>query len=618
VLAVLPPARHNQQRMARRSTANSQTAGMILTGIAIVAFIWGLERWRTSAAHHAGHSARARVLTLSRCLLGRDGPTLMRSPDAARRRLRALALQTSDEASVTWFDRCVPLARSLAMHASEVDNTRALTAAETRVAERTRYLAEAISRVGLVWRIRTGDPETDMDLVAERLAQVASEVQLAAPDDRSDAEPGPIGPDPAAEVTDTLIPTVGLEPAPLGTPTRFLVGAPLPSITEVIREGDGYRLAPIANEPAYAWRLSASGVVRIDVLIDRSDDGLAPLRTFRLDAEPVEARVTPVNDALTGIHVSLDAASAGTALWVAEWTPWTGTALARFVPGRDATATTLVPASREAAARARDPELGRVTTDDEHVAIAPYQRAALVAYTAAVGDGTSTVRLATTLADSPRAEVVPVGERVIQGHAPSLEFCPRSHGDLALVIAGAHEWRVLRIDVVGATDLARVESRPGFTFDERVIVRCDANGLVAYARDHVRGSPVLVCGSQAETCVRSDAPPTPVLSTMPLYVTHTSNGRALAHAEWPMAFARAGGTLVAARAVGPVVSVARKTVDAARWADDRVVFDAAARMHGYSVEGLDLYVQGDTLALAVATSDGLHILRSDDAGATWH
>ena len=39
---------------------------------------------------------------------------------------------TPSEASVTWFDRCVPLAHSLAAHATEVDTTRGLTAAETR------------------------------------------------------------------------------------------------------------------------------------------------------------------------------------------------------------------------------------------------------------------------------------------------------------------------------------------------------------------------------------------------------------------------------------------------------------------------------------------------------
>jgi len=604
--------------MSRRSNANSQNVGMVLTVIAVVAFIWGLERWRNSAAHHAGHSERARLIALSRCLLGADGATVMHAPDAARRRLRALAMQTPSEASVTWFDRCVPLAQALATHASEVDNTRTVTSAETRVADRARRLAESVSRVGLVWRIRTGDPETDMDLVAERLSQVASEILLAAPDDRSEGEPGPVAPDVPAEIPGALLATVGLEPAPLGTPTRFAVGAPLPSITSVVREGSGYHLEPLANEPSYAWRLSATGLVRIDALIDPSADGLAPVRLFRLDADPSEARVTPVNDPLTGIHVTLDAAAIGTSLWLAQWTAWSGTALARFVPGREATAITLIAGSPEAAARARDPELGRSTAMDERVAITPYQRAALVAYTTSLSEGRSMVRLATTLADSDRAAVVPVGERVIEGHAPSLEFCPRAHGELALVIAGAGEWRVLRIDVVGATDLFRVAAPRGFAFDERVTVRCDANGLVAYGRDHTRSSPVIVCGAEAQTCVRSDAPPTPVLTTMPLFTTHTRAGRAVAHAEWPMVFGRAGGTIVSARAVGPVVSIARKSVDAAGWADDRVLFDAAAHMHGYAVDGLDLYVEGESLLVAIAAPDGLHILRSDDAGANWH
>ncbi len=590
---------------------------MVLTVIGIVVFVWGLERWRSGVAHAAGHSERGRLMALSRCMLGRDGATLMRAPDAARRRLRALAVLSPAEASVTWFDRCVPLARALAAHASEVDNSRPLTVAETRVAERTRRLAEAVSRVGLVWRIRAGDPEVDMGPIADALAQVASEIQLAAPDDRSEGESGPVAPDPPAEITPVSIATVGLEPAPVGSPTRFFVGAPLPALTEVVREGESYRLSPIANEPAYAWRLNPSGLLRIDALIDRSPDGLAPARLFRIDADPTEARVTPVSDPLSGIHVAIDAATSGTALWLAQWTPWTGTALARFVPGRDATAITLAPASPEAAARARDPEHARSTALDERVAITPYQHAALLAYTLSQGNGTSAVRLATTMADSARADVVPVGERVVQAHAPSLEFCPRGPADVALVIAGSGEWRVLRVDALGATELIRVEAPRGVSFDERLVVRCDANGLVAYGRDHAIESPVLVCGAQAETCIRSRAPATPVLATMPLYATHTADGRALVHAEWPMVFARAGGTLVAARAVGPVVSVARKSVDASQWTDDRVVFDAAARMHGYSVEGLDLYADGNTLALAVSAPDGLHILRSEDAGATW-
>jgi hypothetical protein len=604
--------------MSRRSIANSQTAGMLMTGVAIAAFIWGVERWRNNAAHHAGHSERGRLLALSRCLLGADGAAVMRTPDAARRRLRALAMTTPSEASVTWFDRCVALSHALATHASEVDNTRGLTAAETRVVQSTRRLHESISRVGLVWRIRAGDPETDMDGIAEGLAQVASEIQLAAPDDRSEADSGPVAPEVPAEVSGTLIATQGLEPAPLGTPARFLVGAPLPSVTEVVREGETYRLVPIANEPSYAFRLSPFGFVRIDALIDASPDGLAPLRVFRFDSEPTEARVTPVNDALAGIHVSLAAASAGTALWLAQWTPWSGTALARFVPGREAAATELVPATREFAERARDPELGRQTNLDEHVAIAPYQRSAIIAYSIGLPDGTSTVRRATTMADSDRAEVVPVGDRTVQGRGPTIEFCPRARGELALAIATEREWRVLRIDAVGATDLFHVEPARGHTFDARAVVRCDASGLVMYARDHARISPVLVCGSEASTCVRSEAPSTPVLATMPLYLTHTANGRALAHSDWPMAFVRAGGTLVAARAVGPVVSVARKSVDASQWTDDRVVFDAAAHMHGYSVEGIDVYAEGDSLALAIATPEGLRILRSDDAGANWH
>ncbi|MEI8255165.1 MAG: hypothetical protein WCJ30_05775, partial [Deltaproteobacteria bacterium] len=492
--------------MSRRSTAISQSAGMVLTVIGVVVFVWGLERWRNGVAHAAGHSERGRLMALSRCLLGRDGATVMRAPEAARQRLRALAMRSPAEASVTWFDRCVPLARGLAAHASEVDNSRAINAVDTRVAERTRRLAEAVSRVGLVWRVRAGDPEVDMGPIADALAQVASEIQLAAPDDRAEGESGPVAPEPPAETTPAFIATVGLEPAPVGTPARFFVGAPMPALTEVAREGGTYRMFPIANEPAFAWRLNPTGLFRIDAQVERSVDGLAPARFFHIDADPIEARVTPVNDALDGLHVAMDAATVGTSLWLAQWTPWTGTALARFAPGRDATAITLVPASPEAAARVRDPEQARSTALDERVAITPYQHAALLAYTVSQGNGTSSVRLATTMADSARADVVPVGEQLVQGHAPSMEFCARGHGDVALVIAGSGEWRVLRIDALGASELFRVEAPRGVTFDERLVVRCDASGLVAYGRDHPAGSPVLVCGTQAETCIRSRTP----------------------------------------------------------------------------------------------------------------
>ncbi len=49
--------------MARRSIGNSQTGSMVLTIVAVVVFVWGLERWRKNAAHEAGHSERGRLMT---------------------------------------------------------------------------------------------------------------------------------------------------------------------------------------------------------------------------------------------------------------------------------------------------------------------------------------------------------------------------------------------------------------------------------------------------------------------------------------------------------------------------------------------------------------------------
>ena len=47
------------------------------------------------------------------------------------------------------------------------------------------------------------------------------------------------------------------------------------------------------------------------------------------------------------------------------------------------------------------------------------------------------------------------------------------------------------------------------------------------------------------------------------------------------------------------------------------MFDAALRMHGYSVEGMDLYADHNALTLAVAAPDGLHLFTSDDGGVVW-
>ena len=442
---------------------------------------------------------------------------------------------------------------------------------------------------------------------------------LAAPEDRSEAESGPVAPDVSAEIPGTLLTTVGLEPAPLGTPARFAVGAPLPSITSVVREGNGYHLEPLANEPSYAWRLSATGLVRIDAMIDPTTDGLAPVRLFRLDADPIEARVTPVNDPLTGLHVTLDAAGLGTSLWLAQWTAWSGTALARFVPGREATAITLVPGSPEAAARARDPELGRSTAMDERVAITAYQHAALVAYTASLAEGRSMVRLATTLADSDRC----------RGRAGR-----RARHRRARAVAGvlsARAWRSRAGDrrcvrVARASDRCRGRdgSVPrGGAAGFRVrrtgeAVRCDANGLVAYGRDHARSSPVMVRSQSTDVRSQRCATDAGAHDHAHVHDAHACRTRGRARrvargvrprGRHPRVGARGRARRVHRTQVGRCLSLGR------RW---RVLFDAAAHMHGYAVDGLDLCVEGESLLVAIAAPDGLHILRSDDAGANWH
>lgn len=605
--------------MARHTKGQGSGSGSVLLAIvAIVAFVWGLERWRRGAAHRAGRSERARLMALARCLLGPDGTELIRSPDETRRRLRTLAMATPTEASVTWFDRCIPLAQALARHASEVDDTGAPTAAQTRVSEAARALQQSMTRVGLVWRIRVGDPETDMDPVADQLARVASEISLAGAPQVSPSDiDGPIAPSPPEMPTGSRMETTGLEPTPIGGPDLFYVGAPLPALAEVVHDREGWHLGAVANEPSHAFRVGSVAVTRIDVRTDANHDGLAPLRLFRPGVEPIEVRVTPVDDPLEGLHVALDATVVGRALWLAQWTPWRGTVLARFVPGRATTALAL--ASAPAGTSTGSSTWSRRTDLDEHVAVAPLGAGAVVAYTVRDGDRSSVV-LASTLANSDRAPVSTITTSTVRGRPPGLEFCTLEGASPVLLVAGTYEWFALRISSKGVTEIARVIARRGRTFDHRLVVRCTRDGIVAYAREHPRTSPVIVCPSRAErpdTCETVEVPVPPMLSTMPSYVTRTPSGRLRIHADWPLALALAGETLVAARAVGPVVSIARHVLGTDRWDSPRVVFDAAARMHGYTVEAMNVYADGPRMTLAVSAPDGLHLLTSEDAGASW-
>lgn len=559
---------------------------------------------------------------MARCLLGPDGATLMHSPSAARRRLRALAMATPPSPSLSWIDRCVPLARALARHASEVDRTTLPTAAQTRVAHSARELAAAIERVGLVWRVRSGDPETDMDPLAQGLSRVATEMDLAGAQRAALPEdPGaPVAPPAPEAPAGYLEPTPGLEPLHPGSPERFFVGAPLPVLEEVVREGERWRVTMLTNERAFAWTASGHAIVRVDAPTLRAADGLSELRVFVPGvARAAHARVTAVNDPLEGIHVVMDAVESGDALWLAQWTPWGGTVLARFA-GDDAAAVVLQPAEPGAGARATDPATGATIARDEHVAIAPMGTGVVVAFTRATAPGRALLTLASSLASHDQAPVDRIAERSLAGQHPGVGFCARG-SDLLLVAAAAREWLVLRVDPEGADEVLRVPASSSAGFDERVVVRCAADALVAYGSVHPRGSPLVVCRAAPHASAACEAlwmPSAPMLATMPLYTTRTPSGRALLHGEWPFEVVSAGEVLLAARAAGPIVALARRPARMRSWSTERVVFDAAARTHGALVEGLGLYAEGARVTLAISAPDGLHIFTSDDAGESWH
>jgi hypothetical protein len=594
---------------------------MLLVVAGVVAFVWGLERWRQAVAHRAGRSEQRRLIELANCLLGPDGATLLRTPDAARQRLRALALATPAEPTITWFDRCVPLAQSLARHASEVDNSVAPTAAQIRLADSARLLAQRMARPGLVWRMRVGDPEADMDPVVEQLARVASEIDLVVEGEVAlPAGAYRVAPPPPEFPSSTVLSTTGLEPLPVGTPTRFFVGGPLPAVAEVVREGTRWSLHTLANEPAYAWRASAAGVTRVDVHLRAGEDGLAPLRLFRPGEDPVEARVTPVNEPLEGLHVAMDAVVSGRALWLAQWTPWNGTGIARFVPGREALARTLAQADAGALDRALHPTHGRTTAYDERVALAPLGEGVVLAYTTRDSAERAQLSLLAAPADDDRTPLVPVTSLQIEGaRSPSLEFCAREGAAPWLFVGGARRWLALEVGLEGVTELARIDAERGRRFDDRLTVRCTREGAVVYGRDHTRSSPLLACTAGEGTRCRVLTPPAlPMLDSLPLYTTRTPQGRQLSHPEWPLAIVQTDGTLVAVQAAGPVVSLTVMPPGTSRWSEDRVLFDAAAHAHGAMVEGLDLYADDTLVTLAIAAPDGLHLLVSEDAGEHWN
>lgn len=601
--------------LAAKKTQSS-AKGLLLGIAAIGTILWGAERWRMHAAKRAGISERERAVMVTRCLLGPDGLQLIRSPSAARLRLRQLAMATAAEPTLTWLDSCIPIARLLAVHATEIDYTRRPTDAPTHMREASRRLLDEMSRTGLVWRARNGDPTLDMGLVVDRLIQVNTELDLSGA--LNTPVDGPLAPTPQPLAEGTLVPTVGLEPTATGTPTRFFAGAPLPALTEVSLQNNQWTVRTVASAASNAWSERTSGILRIDSRLEQTEDQLTDLRLIRFNQETSTVRVTPVDDPIQGLHVILDGfTSPSGSFWLGQWTPEQGAVLSRHSTHMGWASFTLANGNPELAVRARHPVQGRSLAMNESIAIAPLDQGSVAAYTARSqsGNGQSTIFFAAALQDSDRAQITRLNSTAIGGRTPQLEFCPQTNGHPWLFVAGARDWLVLELTATGSTERFRMTAPANIGYDEELIVRCENEHAVAFGKEHARSSPVIVC--DARRCEGFLPPPIHLSDTMPNYQTHTLDGRARVHTDWPLSVASVGDTTVLARAAGPMVAIATRTRRAPGWNAERVVFDAAARQEHVMVEGLSLYAHGEDLTLAIALPEGLRILRSRDRGEHW-
>ena len=569
---------------------------------------YGVEQWRRNASHRATHVERARLDALVTCLLGDDGRTMVQDPAAIRARLRALAMGTTLDPAPTWLDRCLPLARDLARDGARVDATIAPTRAATQIAARARDLLRALSHVGLVWQIRAGDTETDMERVATLLAQTAAEIDLAdAPQVPADAN-APRAPS-APELPAMLrVDVPGLHPLPLGDGSSFLVGAPLPSLSRVrLREHEA-SVEVIANDDARAWRLRPNGFVRI-LAEDGAPDGLAPLRLDATAGERSLGRMASPPPGVPLSGVSLDATRWGDALWVAHAIRGNAPALARMpLNRRDPITAVRLPAAR----------VGDATTDEE-VAVGSDGSAVFAVRTEHDARGDGVTVSAVRARGGARATVLPVvteGDAWrLAGRHPGLAICP-SRATLWLAATARDGWRV---GTLQGASLRTVHALPASRarFDEIPTLRCDDAGALLYARDRPRASPVVWC-EDGGRCVTLPqwSPPQPV--TLPDWTVPDALGNRRPMPEWPMRFARTPrGGFVAARAAGAVVTVARATHDLRAWEPEAVVFDAARTAPGERVESIELYGGPSHLTLVIATREHLHLAVSYDDGARW-
>ncbi len=575
----------------------------LLAFAAIGVFAYGVEHWRRHTSTRVGRSERERFAALSLCLVGPDGARRVDHVDETRRRLRRLAMETSLDPAPTWVDACIPLARALTVEGAAVDVTGRPGAVGTQVARRARELTRAMSRVGLVWQVRAGDLEADLDVVADLLARTSAEIDLATGGARVFESKGVRAPTVVPLPTPLTVDVPGLYPLPLGGPRRFLVGTPAPSLSVVSLQGRAATVTVRANDEVRAWSLGSTGVVRV-LPEDGRADGLSPVRLDGVEAALGVARIAAPPPGVDATGIRLDGVVRDGVFWLGEAVRGQGPVLARLpVQGREA-----ATAVRLAA--------GVVDPDDEHVAVGEGTAAVFAAYTAPAEDGVA-VRVVRA-ADGARAAVVavavPEGWRGYE-RRPEVAMC-RAGATLWLAVTAHDRWRVATVDGRAVNEVWSERPDGGRRFDDAAVLRCEAGGVLLQGRERPRSSPVVWCG--VDGCTAVGAPTAQQPMDLPAYTTPTPRGGERAHAEWPLRFARTGrGTLVAARASGTVVGVRRRASGDARWGDERVVLDAAAAQHGGAVLGLEVYAEDERALLAVTTATGLHLLESRDDGRSW-